>query len=175
VKLPNERGKEPSELKVLVLGVGNLLLGDEGAGCRVVEELHRHYMIPEGLEVIDGGTMGMDLLSYLEGRSHLIVIDAVNTGTGKPGHTVRLELEDPPSFFRTMVSPHQLGLSEVLGVAAMTDSMPPSIIVIGIEPASLETSIDLSPEVEARIPEMLEMVRNELDILGYSLENIADA
>jgi hydrogenase maturation protease len=173
VSLPNENGENPGELNVLVLGVGNMLLADEGTGGRVVEELHRQFRIPESLEVIDGGTMGMDLMSYIDGRSHLIVIDAVNTGTGKPGHTVRLELEDPPSFFRNMVSPHQLGLAEVLGVAAMTECMPPNIIVIGVEPASLETSLELSPEVEAKIPEMVEMVRKELDSLGYPLEPVA--
>ena len=175
MKLPSENGDETGGINVLVLGVGNMLLADEGTGPRVVEELYRGYMIPDSLEVIDGGTMGMDLLPYIEGRSHLIVIDAVDTGTGKPGHTVRLDLEDPPSFFRTMVSPHQLGLAEVLGVAAMTECMPPNIIVIGVEPASLETSLDLSPEVEARIPELVDMVRNELDTLGYPLEPLADA
>ena len=173
--MSNETGDNPEGINVLVLGVGNMLLADEGAGVRVVEELHRLYKIPESLEVIDGGTMGMDLLPYFDDRTHLIVIDAVNTGTGKPGHTVRLELEDPPSFFRTMVSPHQLGMAEVLGVAAMTDNMPPKIIVIGVEPASMETSLELSPEVEARIPEMVAMVIKELDSLGYSLEPLANA
>lgn len=175
MKLPNESGEKSEEINVLVLGVGNMLLADEGTGSRVVEELHRGYEIPDNLEVIDGGTMGMDLLPYLDDRSHLIVIDAVNTGTGKPGHTVRLELEDPPSFFRTMVSPHQLGMAEVLGVAAMMESMPPNIIVIGIEPASLETSLELSPEVEAKVPELVEMVRSELDSLGFPLAPLNDA
>lgn len=163
-------GGQAKEANVLLLGVGNLLLSDEGIGGRVVEEFQRRYLIPQGVEAIDGGTMGMDLLPYLDDRTHLLVVDAVNTGTGKPGEVVRLELEDPPSFFRTMVSPHQLGLAEVLGVAAMTGTMPPVITVIGIEPASLATGIDLSPVVESQMPRLIEMVRAELTALGFALE-----
>ncbi len=161
-------------LNVLVLGVGNMLLTDEGVGGRVAEELIRQYQIPEGVEVIDGGTMGMDLLPYMDDRSHLLIVDAIKTGQ-KPGQAVRLPLDDPPAFFRTMISPHQLGLAEVLGVAKLTDSMPPNIVLFGLEPVSLETAIGLSPEVESNVPQLVKMVREELASLGLVLEPLADA
>ena len=161
-------------LNVLVLGVGNMLLTDEGVGGRVVEELLRQYRIPEGVEIIDGGTMGMDLLPYMDDRSHLFIVDAIKTEQA-PGQAVRLPLDDPPAFFRTMVSPHQIGLSEVLGVAELTNCMPPNIVLFGIEPVSLETAIALSPEVERNVPLLVKMVRDELAAVGFILEPLADA
>ena len=170
----NSEGSEREDLNVLVLGVGNVLLSDEGVGPKVIEELTQTYQSDDCVEFVDGGTMGFDLLPYLDDRSHLVVIDAVNTGK-EPGHTVRIVLDDPASFFRTMVSPHQLGLGEVLGVAAMTDNLPPSIVAIGIEPASLETSIELSPEVEKKMPELVNMVVDELGSLGIDIKPVSDA
>jgi hydrogenase maturation protease len=161
-------------LNVLVLGVGNMLLTDEGVGGRVAEEILRQYKIPAGVEVIDGGTMGMDLLPYMDDRTHLFIVDAIKTKQ-TPGHAVRLPLDDPPAFFRTMISPHQLGLAEVLGVAELTDNLPPNIVLFGMEPVSLETAIGLTPEVERNVPVLVQMVLDELASLGLTLEPLADA
>lgn len=84
---------------VLVLGVGNILLSDEGIGVRVVEALQQRYRVPEGVEMVDGGTCGMDLLDLIAGRDHLILVDAVATG-GPPGTVVRLEGDEIPALFR---------------------------------------------------------------------------
>jgi hydrogenase maturation protease len=161
-------------LNVLVLGVGNMLLTDEGVGGRVAEEILRQYKIPAGVEVIDGGTMGMDLLPYMDDRTHLFIVDAIKTKQ-TPGHAVRLPLDDPPAFFRTMISPHQLGMAEVLGVAKLTDNLPPNIVLFGMEPVSLETAIGLTPEVERNVPVLVQMVLDELASLGLTLEPLADA
>lgn len=170
----NAGAKKTPSLNVLVLGVGNMLLTDEGVGGRVVEELLRQWRIPEGVEVVDGGTMGMDLLPYMDDRSHLLIVDAIKTSQ-TPGHAVRLPLDDPPAFFRTMISPHQLGLSEVLGVAELTDTMPPNIVLFGMEPVSLDTAIGLTPLVEENVPVLVNMVKDELTSLGFVLEPLADA
>lgn len=170
----SNEGAGEGDLNVLVLGVGNVLLADEGVGPKVVEKLTDTYHVPANVEFVDGGTMGFDLLPYFDDRSHLLVIDAINTGK-EPGHTVRIELDDPASFFRTMVSPHQLGLGEVLGVASMSDNLPSSIVVIGIEPASLATSIELSPVVEKKVPELVDMVMNELNSIGIALDPVSNA
>ncbi|MCA1765453.1 MAG: HyaD/HybD family hydrogenase maturation endopeptidase [Desulfobulbaceae bacterium] len=169
-----EKKCKPAAPNVLVLGVGNMLLTDEGVGGRVVEEIIRHYKIPEKVEVIDGGTMGMDLLSYLDDRTHLLIVDAIKYNR-KPGAAVRLPLIDPPAFFRTMISPHQLGLAEVLGISELTGCLPPNIVLFGIEPVSLETAIGLSSEVERNVPLMIEMIKEELASLGLILEPSADA
>ena len=118
--------------------------------------------------------MGMDLLPYMDDRSHLLIVDAIKTKQA-PGHAVRLPLDDPPAFFRTMISPHQLGLAEVLGVAELTDNLPPNIVLFGLEPVSLETAIGLSPEVEKNVPLLVKMVLDELAALGLVLEPLADA
>ena len=172
--MAGNRGADGEELNVLVLGVGNVLLADEGVGPKVIDLINASYNSHGGVEFVDGGTMGFDLLPYLDDRSHLIVIDAVNTGKGA-GETVRMVLDNPASFFSTMVSPHQLGLGEVFGVAAMTDNLPPSIVAIGVEPASLETSIDLSPDVQRKVPELIQMVVDELGSLGIRLIPVSDA
>ena len=170
----NKEAHQTPGLNVLVLGVGNMLLTDEGVGGRVAEELLHQYRIPAEVEVIDGGTMGMDLLPYMDDRSHLLIVDAIKTKQA-PGHAVRLVLDDPPAFFRTMISPHQLGLAEVLGVAELTDNLPPNIVLFGMEPVSLETAVGLSPEVERNVPLLVKMVRDELASLGLVLEPLADA
>lgn len=156
-------------LNVLVLGVGNMLLSDEGAGGKIAEDLRKRYHMPSEVEVVDGGTMGLDLLPYLDGRSHLFIIDAINSGK-EPGAIVRMELDDPPAFFRTKVSPHQTGLSEVLAVAAMTDNLPPNITLFGIEPKDLSTGLDMSPEVAGNVGKLADMVVDELTGLGLSIK-----
>lgn len=155
-------------MNVLVLGIGNILLSDEGAGIRVIEELQQRYTIPPDVELVDGGTMGLDLLPYLDNRSHCFIIDAVRSGK-QPGETVRIELDDPPAYFRTKISPHQIGLSELLGVASMTDSLPAEIVLFGIEPVRFDTGLDCSEEVGNNIGQLADMVANELRQLGFTL------
>jgi len=155
-------------LNVLVLGIGNILLSDEGAGVRVIEKLQQRYVMPPEIELVDGGTMGLDLLPYLDNRSHCFIIDAVRTGK-PPGTKVRIELDDPPAYFRTKISPHQIGLSELLGVASMTDTLPAEIVLFGIEPAKLDTGLDFSEAVENNIGGLVDMVANELRYLGFTL------
>src|SRR5210317_308109 len=83
---------------ILVLGLGNILIQDEGIGVRVIEQLQRDYEFPAEVEVLDGGTAGMALYEHIVDRSHVIVVDAVKTGRS-PGTLVKLEDEDIPAFF----------------------------------------------------------------------------
>ena len=159
-------------MNVLVLGIGNILLSDEGAGIKAVEELQKRYSLPPEVDVIDGGTMGLDLLPYLDNRSHLFIIDAVKSGN-PPGTPTRIALYDPPAYFRTKISPHQLGLSELLAVASMTDSLPDEIVLFGIEPESLDTSLQMSESVEKNIETLVDMIANELDQIGVPVEGVA--
>lgn len=158
-------------LNILVLGLGNMLLSDEGAGGRAAEELKRRYTFPQEVEIIDGGTMGFELLPYLEGRSHLLVVDAVRGG-GEPGSTVRLELDDPPAYFRTRLSPHQIGLADILALASMEGALPAKTVLFGVEPKDLSTGLDISPEVEAAIDRLVKQVVIEITKLGILPERI---
>jgi hydrogenase maturation protease len=151
--------------KILVLGVGNVLLSDEGAGVRAVEQLQRRYVFPPQVEFVDGGTMGLDLLGYLDDASHLFIIDAILSGK-PPGSVIIEKLLDPPAYFRQKISPHQIGLSELLAVAAMQDCLPPSITLFGIVPLDLSTGIEMSPEANAAVEQVVLAVVKELALMG---------
>ncbi|MEN8216119.1 MAG: HyaD/HybD family hydrogenase maturation endopeptidase [Pseudomonadota bacterium] len=154
-------------MKVLVLGIGNLLLSDEGIGVHAVNALLRDYQIPEGVEVIDGGTSGMELLTFIAKADHLIILDAVKTGQA-PGTLIRLDGEQVPTFFRTKVSPHEIGLSDVLAAAHLTGEQPDNLTLFGIEPANLELGLELSDKVASQVTHLVEQVKEELERLGFS-------
>lgn len=146
---------------VLVLGIGNALLTDEGVGIRAIHELERRYLFPDNVELMDGGTAGIELLRHINGRSHLIIIDALKNGK-EPGTMVRLDGEEVPAVFRTRISPHQLGLSDLLAAAMLTDELPENLVLFGMEPNSLETGLELSGPVEASLDKLLTAVIDEL-------------
>jgi hydrogenase maturation protease len=156
-----------SVLNVLVLGIGNILLSDEGAGVKAAEELQNRYDCSDAVEIVDGGTVGFELLPYFENRSHILIIDAVKTGN-KPGTIVRID--DPPAFFQKKVSPHQIGLADVMGMAVITDNMPQNIALFGIEPKELSTGLELSPEVAGNLSRLVDMVADELKAIGIKVE-----
>lgn len=156
-------------MNVLVLGAGNILLSDEGIGVRVVEALQDRYRLAQGVEVLDGGTCGMDLLDVIAGRDHLIIVDAVNTGS-PPGTLVRLADKDIPAVFRTKSSPHQLGLAEVLALLNLLETAPRHVTVIGVQPQSLDIGLALSPLIESCLEDMLEMLTAELAAIGVPVE-----
>jgi len=147
--------------RVLVLGVGNILLSDEGAGVRVVEKLLEGGSFSPLVELIDGGTMGLELLPYLDEKSHLYIVDAIQSPEA-PGTLLVQELDDPPAYFRQRISPHQIGLSELLAVAAMQDSLPRFVKLVGIVPLDLSTGLELSPPVAEAVSAAVSVLRNEI-------------
>lgn len=155
-------------MSVLVLGVGNVLLSDEGVGVRVVEALVARFVLPDGVEVIDGGTSGMDMLDIIGGRDHLILVDAVKSAGG-PGSLIRLSGDQVPAFFRSKISPHQLGISDLLAALRLLEREPKGVTLIGIEPIDLRTALELSPIVAAKLERMVEMVVDELSSLGFKM------
>jgi hydrogenase maturation protease len=157
-------------MSIVVLGVGNILLSDEGIGVRVIEKLQRDFDIPDNVVVIDGGTTGMEMLDDLSRSEHVIIIDAVRSGSA-PATIVKLTDEQIPVFFRTKLSPHQIGLSDVLATLELIGEQPKAVSVIGIEPATLETGMSLSPQVSAQLPSLVEMVAAELRQQGVILDS----
>jgi hydrogenase maturation protease len=155
-------------MNILVLGVGNLLLMDEGVGVRAIEALLEKFEIPPEVDLVDGGTAGMELLGQLQDRDALIILDAVNCG--KPaGTVVRMEGPQVPALLRRKISPHQLGLSDLLAAARMTDRLPPRLVLFGIQPKEMDTGLGLSPEVAASLQELVLMTALELEALGVSM------
>lgn len=155
-------------MKVVVLGVGNTLLEDEAIGVRAVELLLQRYQLPPEVQVIDGGTAGMELLEPLEDCDKLIIIDCVRVG--QPPATVIRRIDDEvPAFFRTKISPHQIGVSDVLAALTLRERFPKHLALIGIQPKSLECGIELTPEIAATLPEVLAMTVEELTNFGVAV------
>lgn len=144
-----------------VLGIGNILLRDEGFGVRVVEELTRRYRFPAAVQVLDGGTLGMDLLRFIAGSERLVIVDAI-AGGGPPATFYRLAGEEVKAYFRDKVSLHELGIKDVLAVLAATDRPVAEVVVLGVEPASLDIGLDLTPEVAAAVEPVAAAVIAEL-------------
>ena len=157
----------------LVLGVGNLLLADEGVGIQVVERLQELYDLPETVQVLDGGTLGMDLLYYLEGTHRLLIVDAVETGCA-PGTVIRLENDEVPAHLSAKMSPHQMGIPDMLFAAKLRDLYPEKIVLLGVQPESLEPSLDLSPTVAALLDPLVKQIITELTNWGVPVEPLGE-
>lgn len=155
-------------METLVLGIGNLLLSDEGVGCRCVEELERRYVLPPAVSCVDGGTAGFELLPLVEDAQALIIIDALKDGR-TPGTLVLVEDEAVPSLMLTRTSPHQIGICEVLATAQLTGKVPKRLLFFGIEPKSLEVAMGLSPEVSQALDKALDAVVSSLRDLGHEV------
>lgn len=152
-------------MNILVLGLGNILLSDEGVGVRIVEALSASHDLPDGVEVLDGGTSGMDLLDMVAERDCLIVADAVNAA-GPPGRLIRLEGENIKVLFETRFSPHQLGLSDMLAALCLIDKAPCRVVIIGVVPQNLSLGLDLSRAAAGGCDTAVTMIVDELTRLG---------
>ncbi len=155
--------------RVLIIGMGNVLMQDEGVGVRAVEELENRYLIPDSVRVVDGGTTGMELFDPIRHCEHLIVADAVNTGDPY-GTLVRIANQDVPAFFQTKLSNHQLGLSDLLALLSLKGETPAHVAIIGMVPHSLEQRLGLTAEAEAGLDNMVDMLVQELAGLGIELQ-----
>lgn len=148
-------------MRIVILGIGNILLTDEGVGVRVVEALAARGGLPPGVELIDGGTCGMEMLEQLENLDALIVVDCVRCGR-PPATPVLLKGDDVPVFFRTKLSPHQVSLSDVLASLEFTGRAPRKTVIVGMQPVSMGLGLDLSPEVAVRLPELVDLTLAEI-------------
>lgn len=148
--------------KTLILGVGNYLLSDDGLSVHVLERLQEKFQFPETVEIVDGGTCGLDLLQYLEGVENLVIIDAINRRNTPPGTLIRLAGNQVPAYLDLKISPHDIGLPDLLATAKLRDLYPPNVVVFGISPASLELGVELSPIVAEKIDELIEQIISEV-------------
>jgi hydrogenase maturation protease len=155
-------------MRVVVLGVGNILLSDEGVGVRAIEDLGRTYALPPEVELIDGGTSSMELLDDLANSDLLIIADCVRAGR-PPGHLLRLVDDEIPALFRTKLSPHQVGLPEVLATLVITNEAPRRTVLFGVEPESLATGMGLTATVAATLPRLVTALAREITDAGLGI------
>lgn len=139
----------------IVLGLGNILNRDEGMGVYALRSLEEHLGEVQGLELIDGGVMGLNLLQLVEACDHLLVLDAVDTGS-PAGTVTTLSREEIPRYSGIKMSQHQVTFQEVLGLAEMRGHLPPHLHLVGAQPDDLSIGLGLSQKVEAVLPAMID-------------------
>ncbi len=150
----------------LVIGLGNPLMGDDGAGVTALERLREEWVLPPEVELMDGGTWGMNLLPCVEFAERLVLIDAIRTGVA-PGTLTVLERAALPRYFSLKLSPHQIDLREVLALAELRGALPEDLVALGIEPASIELGEGLSPAVASGLGKLVDLVVNRLEMAGH--------
>jgi hydrogenase maturation protease len=157
-------------IPLLILGLGNLLLEDDGVGSATVAWLADRYDPPAGVRVLDGGTLGLSLLPYLEDADAVILVDAVRADA-KPGALVRLDGDDVPSAVATRLSPHQVGVADLLDGARWLGRYPGSVVLLGIVPESMDLAVGLSPHVRRALPALVECIIAEARSMGFAFRN----
>lgn len=153
-------------IRTLVLGLGNPLMGDDGAGVAALERLREEWKLPGDVELVDGGTWGMNLLPLIESAERLILLDAIHAGN-RPGAVMLLQRDDLPRYFSHKLSPHQVDLREVLALAELRGTLPDDVVAIGVEPDSVEMRFGLGPRVDAAIGGMVALTLDRLESLGH--------
>jgi hydrogenase maturation protease len=151
---------------LLVLGLGNLLLNDDGVGSAAIALLLDRYRPPRGVRVLDGGTLGLSLLPYLDEADAVLLVDAIRADA-PPGTLVRLDGEQVAPAVATRLSPHQIGVSDLLDGARWLDRYPAQIVLLGIVPETMELAVGLSPEVARSLPDLVERVVEEAAAMSF--------
>ncbi len=154
-------------LGLLVLGLGNVLCGDDGLGAAAVHLLQQAYRVPEGVLVIDGGTLGLALLPMLQDAEQVLMVDAVRAPGAEPGTAVRLAGMDVPPAVRERLSPHQIGVADLLDAAQLMGCGPGNMLLVGLVPHDLGLRVGLSPAVERAMPALVETIVAEARALGF--------
>ncbi|MDI6785725.1 MAG: HyaD/HybD family hydrogenase maturation endopeptidase [bacterium] len=148
--------------KIVIVGIGNILLTDEGIGVHVISELKKEE-IPSYIEIIDAGTATIDLIDSICDVDKLILIDAVKGG-GKAGSIYKFDPSDIEFEKEVVSSLHQVGLIEVLNIAQKLGRRPKDVVVIGVEPKEIRWGLELSKEIKEKIPEIIKLVLKEVNI-----------
>jgi hydrogenase maturation protease len=152
--------KKRDKKTIVVIGVGNLLLKDEGIGIHTLKAL-QEMELPQDIALIDGGT-SPDLIAYTRGGDKMIIIDAARAG-GKPGDIYRFKPEDMAAGKGILTSAHEMGVAENLALMALTGNEPAETVIIGIEPGEIDWGTELSPRLQKRLPAIVKIVLNEIN------------
>jgi hydrogenase maturation protease len=152
--------------RTLVIGLGNPIMGDDGVGIAALQRLRDEWELPPEVELVDGGTWGMNLLPLVESTRNLILVDAIRSGAA-PGMLTVLERCELPRYFSLKLSPHQIDLREILALAELRGLLPDHLVAIGIEPERVEMEMSLSPRVRAGLAKVVDLVVERLEWAGH--------
>ena len=134
-----------------VLGIGNIILSDEGFGVRVVEYLRKNFTFPDTVALIDGGTLGVELTHFITGTQRLLIIDSIDGGA-EPGKTFHLRGDEISKHFAQKISAHEVGIQDVLTMLELTGKKIPQVELIGAQPFSLAAGVELTEEMSKLVP-----------------------
>jgi hydrogenase maturation protease len=146
--------------ETVVVGVGNTILSDDGVGVHAARLLQSDPRVPMGVEILDGGTLGLELVPHLSDASRILFLDAVNSGL-TPGTPVRMTGGDLLGLSGGW-SVHQLGVADLIAVLALASTKPQDIVVLGVQPADTDWGTSLTPSVEAALPQLVEAALAQL-------------
>jgi hydrogenase maturation protease len=152
----------------IVIGLGNILNKDEGLGVHAVALLKTKLeeYAPD-VEFLDGGALGLNLLPWVEEASHLLVLDSIDSRNAHPGQVIELSRDEIPLYRNIKMSDHQISFQEVLGLAKIRSKLPEYLYLVGAKPVDMSIGVGLSPEIEAKIPDIL--VRAEQVLTKWQL------
>jgi len=153
---------------VLVLGLGNVLLSDDGLGPVTLARIERDYQLPSQVRLVEGGTLGLMLLDELAQAAHVILVDAVATGA-PPGTLVRLDGDAVRDAVRDRLSVHQVGVADLLDAARLIGRYPDSVVLLGLAPGSIGFGIERTNAVQEALGTLVSAVVQEVASLGYEL------
>jgi len=168
---------EDKSTRKIVMGLGNTLNKDEGLGVYAVKALEAYLsenmgdILPEDIEFLDGGVLGLNLLPWVEESSHLLVLDAINARK-EPGTLIELKRDEIPLYTGIKLSDHQVTFQEVLGLANFRGKLPEHLHMIGIQPVDISIGVDMSPDVEATMPKVQERAVKVLVEWGLLPEHV---
>lgn len=157
-----------SDASTLVLGLGNLLCGDDGVGISAIERLREGFEVPPEVSLVDGGTLGLSLLPLLEDADEVWILDAV-ASDAPPGSLVTLEGQSVEPALRERLSVHQVGVADLLDAMHWRDTFPTRLRVLGLVPERFDLEIGLSPAVERGMDQLIETTARELVAAGHLL------
>lgn len=137
--------------EITVLGIGNTILSDEGFGVRVVEFLKDNYAFPDNVQLLDGGTLGVELMHFVVGTSKLLIIDSIDGGA-EAGKIFHLRGDEILNHFTQKISVHEVGIQDILTMLEVTGKKIPCVELLGAQPYSLELGLNLTSPMQKLIP-----------------------
>jgi len=146
----------------VVIGVGNTILSDDGAGVHAARLLQGDPRVPAGVTILDGGTLGIELVPYASDASRVLFLDAVNSGAA-PGTLTRMTGRDLLGTSGGW-SVHQLGVADLIAALALVSAGPQDIVVLGVQPAKTDWGTSLSPDVESALSGLVDKALAQLQL-----------
>lgn len=147
---------------ISVVGIGNIIMQDEGFGVKCAEYLKENTDYPDFVQIIDGGTLGMDLMPYIADTKKLLFIDAIDIDA-PVGTFYRYSGDELNAYFKNKLSIHDVGVNDMLAILKITNNPIEEVVVMGIKPAVVSMGLDLTPEVADKIPEVAQKAKELVD------------